>query len=58
MSNKKKKKKDFSDLRLLLEKDGINFGYKEKGFYNKGSEALAQVAYRGGRCPIPGDTQS
>jgi len=41
-----------------LEKDGINFGYKEKGFYNKGSEALAQVAYRGGRCPIPGDTQS
>jgi len=26
-------------------------------FYTKGGEALAQVAQRGGGCPIPGDTQ-
>ena len=26
-------------------------------FYNKGSEALAQVVQRGGGHPIPGDTQ-
>ena len=26
-------------------------------FYSKGGEALAQVAQRGGGCPIPGDTQ-
>ena len=26
-------------------------------FYSKGGEALAQVALRGGGCPIPGDTQ-
>jgi len=25
-------------------------------FYSKGGEALAQVALRGGGCPIPGDT--
>ena len=26
-------------------------------FYDKGSEALAQVVQRGGGCPIPGVTQ-
>ena len=26
-------------------------------FYNEGGEALAQVAQRGGRCPIPGNIQ-
>ena len=26
-------------------------------FYHQGGEALAQVAQRGGGCPIPGDTQ-
>ena len=31
--------------------------HKEKLFYSKGGEALAQVAQRGGGCPIPGDTQ-
>ncbi len=28
-----------------------------KSFYSKGGEALAQAAYRGGGCPIPGNTQ-
>ena len=35
----------------------IYTGYKEKGFYNEGGEALAQVAQRGSACPIPGDSQ-
>ena len=26
-------------------------------FYNKSGEALAQVAQRGGECPVPGDAQ-
>jgi len=26
-------------------------------FYNQGCETLAQVAQRGGRCPIPGNIQ-
>ena len=26
-------------------------------FYNEGGETLAQVAQRGGRCPIPGNIQ-
>ena len=26
-------------------------------FYDKSSEAVAQVAQRGGGCPVPGDTQ-
>ena len=30
---------------------------KEKNFYDKGGEALAQVAQRGGGCPIPAHTQ-
>jgi len=32
-------------------------GYKEKSFYDQGSEALEQVAQRGVGCPIPGDIQ-
>ena len=28
-----------------------------KFFHSKGNEALAQVAWRGGGAPIPGDTQ-
>ena len=28
-----------------------------KNFYYEGAETLAQVAQRGGRCPIPGNTQ-
>ena len=31
--------------------------YKEKVFYSESGEALAQVAQRGGGCPIPKDTQ-
>ena len=31
--------------------------YKESFFYNKGSEALAQVAPRGDGCPILGDNK-
>ena len=27
----------------------------EKDLYNEGSEALAQIAQRGGGCPVPGD---
>ena len=37
-------------------KEGRN-RLKEKVFYSKRGEALAQVAQRGGRCPIPGDAQ-
>ena len=32
-------------------------GYEEDIFYNKGGETLAQIAQRGGRCPIPGNIQ-
>ena len=35
----------------------IQTGYKEVVFHKKGDEALAQVALRGGGCPIPGDAQ-
>jgi len=38
-------------------KQEIEIGYKMKGFYNKGSEALAQVAQRSGGCPILADIQ-
>ena len=31
--------------------------YKKEVLYNKGGDALAQVAQRGGGCPIPGDAQ-
>ena len=30
---------------------------KEEMFYDEGGETLAQVAQRGGRCPIPGNIQ-
>jgi len=30
---------------------------KEELFYHEGGETLAQVAQRGGRCPIPGNIQ-
>jgi len=33
----------------------VQTGYKEEIFYREGGEALAQVAQRGGRCPIPGN---
>jgi len=33
------------------------FRYKDENFYSEGGETLAQVAWRGGRCPIPGDIQ-
>ena len=29
----------------------LKIGYKKEVFYDNGSEALAQVAQRGGRCP-------
>ena len=31
--------------------------YREDIFYKEGDETLAQVAQRGGRCPIPGSIQ-
>ena len=40
-----------------MKRGEIQVGCKENVFYNKGGEALAQVAQRGGGCPIPGDTQ-
>ena len=40
-----------------LKEGRFRFGIRKKLFYNKGGEALAQVAQRGGGCPIPGDTQ-
>ena len=33
------------------------FRYKEDIFYSEGGETLAQVAWGGGRCPIPGNIQ-
>ena len=35
----------------------IQIGYKKEVFYNKGGEALEQVAQSGGGCSIPGDIQ-
>ena len=32
-------------------------GYKEKVFYSESGEALEQLAWRGGACPIPEDIQ-
>ena len=40
-----------------IKRGEIQIGQKEKSFYSKGGEALAQVAQRGGGCPIPGDIQ-
>jgi len=38
-------------------KGKIYTGYKDEAFYNKGGEALAQVAQRGSGSHIPGDIQ-
>ena len=35
----------------------LQTGYKEEIFYSEGAETLQQVSQRGGRCPIPGNTQ-
>ena len=35
----------------------IQIGCEEEIFYNNVGEALAQIAQRGGGCPIPGDIQ-
>ena len=43
---------------LQTKRGHIQIGCKEEVFYNKGSEALAQVAQRGGGCPTFGDGQS
>ena len=40
-----------------MKREKIQTGYKEEVFYSKGGEALAQVAQRGARCPIPGYTE-
>ena len=32
-------------------------GHKEEIFYDKGGEALTEVAQRCSGCPVPGDTQ-
>lgn len=37
--------------------EGIQTGYKEKSFSNKGGEAPAQDAQRGSGCLIPGEIQ-
>jgi len=34
----------------------LSFGNKEEVSYHKDSEAVAQVAQRGGGCPVPVDT--
>jgi len=38
-------------------REEIQIGYKEEVFYSKGRVVLAQVAQRGGGCPVPGDIQ-
>lgn len=40
-----------------LQEGTLRLYIRKKLFCDKGIEALAQVAQRGGRCPIPGDTQ-
>ena len=42
---------------LVSNKKRDLIGYKEEGYYNQGSDAVAQVTQRGGGCPIPGDIQ-
>lgn len=43
-------------VKWLQTKGGeVQSGCKEEVFYNKGSEALEQVAWRRGGSPIPGD---
>jgi len=38
-------------------KEGRQTRYREEIFYTEGGEILAQVAQRGGRCPIPAKIQ-
>jgi len=38
-------------------KEGRQTSYREEIFYSEGGESLAQIAQRGGRCPIPGKIQ-
>ena len=40
-----------------LKEGRLGLGVKKTFFYNKCTGALAQVARRGGGCPIPGNTQ-
>jgi len=40
-----------------LREGRIQTGYKEEIFYHEGGETLAQVAQRGGGCPMPGNIQ-
>jgi len=48
-----------NDSKFQTDRGEILIGYKEKVFFTiRGSEALAQVTHRDGRCPIPGDIQS
>lgn len=38
-----------------FKRGSIQIRYVEEAFYNACGEAPAQVAQRGGRCPIPGN---
>ena len=40
-----------------LKEGRFRLDIRKKFFYNEGGETPAQVAQRGGRCPIPGNTQ-
>ena len=40
-----------------LQEGRFRLDMRKKFFYSKDSEALAQVAQRGGGCPIPGDIE-
>jgi len=43
---------------MVLNQDRvIQTRFKEEIFYNEGGEILAELAQRGGQCPIPGNTQ-
>ncbi|KAK4813719.1 hypothetical protein QYF61_020926 [Mycteria americana] len=40
-----------------LQEGRFRLNRRKKFFYNEGGDTLAQVAQRGGRCPIPGNSQ-
>jgi len=40
-----------------LKESGFTLDIRKKFLYDEGGETLAQVAQRGGRCPIPGNIQ-
>jgi len=42
---------------LKLKEDRFKLDIRNTLFYSEGSVTLAQVAQRGGRCPIPGNIQ-